>query len=120
MLGAPSGVKLLPMTRPALACRAFFLSVAFTAGGCAYDRIDPPANESQTAPALSHPREPRKSADPPPPIREDLHQTKTQLITQADPAPATSSTLIDSTKEPHHPAEPHGTLIEPGVTTPLR
>jgi hypothetical protein len=104
------------MTRPIL---AFLVAVA--AAGCTYDKIDPPANESMSGPALSHPREPRKSADPPPPIREDLHQTKTQLITQSQPAPIrSSSTLLDSS-QPGQPAQPiHPTVIEPGVVSPLR
>ena len=89
------------MTRPLLA-----LLVSSSFAGCAYDRIDPPANESMTSPALSHPREPRKSADPPPPIREDLQQTKSQVITQAEVAQVrTSSTLIETS---------------PGVVSPLR
>jgi hypothetical protein len=112
MPGALSGVKLLPMTRSTLS-----LLLALSVGGCAYDRVDPPANESMTGPALSHPREPRKSADPPPPIREDLHQTNTQLITQAEAAPVrSSSTLLEA--EPSRPVHP--TVIEPGVVSPLR
>ena len=89
--------------------------------GCTYDKIDPPPNESMDAPQLAHPREPRKSADPPPPIREDLYKNRTQLVTSNDAAPVkTSSTLIES--RPLHP-EPEGpgpTVVEPGVVNPLR
>lgn len=38
-------------------------------GGCA--ELDPPPTEHLAAPELSVPREPRRTADPPPPIRQD-------------------------------------------------
>jgi hypothetical protein len=112
MPGGRSGVKLLPMTRPLCA-----LLVALALGGCTYDKIDPPQ--------LSHPREPRKSADPPPPIREDLYKNRTQLMTSNDAAPVrTSSSLIESRPAEQTPAREHPvpgpTVIEPGVVNPLR
>lgn len=114
MLGGLSGVKLVPMIRPQL---LVLLALAF-GGGCAFDKIDPPPNESMTAPELSHPREPRKSGDPPPPIREDLHQTKSQLITSSDNAPVRTQTAIFETSPAARPVNP--TVIEPGVVHPLR
>ncbi len=116
MLGGLSGVKLLPMTRQTAS-----LLLALALGGCAYDKIDPPANEAMTGPELSHPREPRKSADPPPPIREDLYRNRTQHGSELAPV-RTSSTLIDSRANAPSSgrSEPGPTVIEPGVVNPLR
>ena len=116
MLGGRSGVKLLPMTRVIPA-----LLIALALGGCTYDKIDPPPNESMDGPQLSHPREPRKSADPPPPIREDLYKNRTQLMTSSDAAPVrTSSSLIETRPAQPEPGMPGPTVIEPGVVNPLR
>lgn len=94
------------------------LTVALGVAGCASDELNPPPNESMDGPALSHPREPRSTADPPPPMREDLQKVHFSLITQADaPAPVPSASA-SAAPGPTRPADP--VTVEPGTVTPLR
>jgi hypothetical protein len=82
-----------------------------TFAGCASESAPPP-NESMTAPELSHPREPRKGGDPPPPQREDLRKTQLVLITETDPAPVATSSATTHTNRP--------APTEQGTVNPLR
>ena len=80
--------------------------------GCAAE-CAPPPNESMTVPELSHPREPRKGGDAPPPPREDLKKTQLVLITQTDPGPVATYSTSTHTNPP--PA-----TVEPGTVNGLR
>jgi hypothetical protein len=90
--------------------RALFLIVlSLGLAGCIEEETQAPAPELMSAPELSHAREPRMTADPAPPMHEDLHKTENSFITSADQAPVVTSTPMI---KPDAPA-PGGT--DPGV-----
>jgi hypothetical protein len=96
MLRRLSGVRLHNMNRPLV----FVLSLGLL--GCVEEDVRPSPPELMSAPELSHPREPRMTDDPAPPMREDLKKTENSFITAAEPAPVHSSgTLLENKPAPH-------------------
>jgi hypothetical protein len=89
-------------------------AAALTLGGCSNEEISPGPNEIMTAPELSHPREARKTAEPPPPQREEIKKTQSALITKDDTAP------VATTAETLPPPNVSPPTVEPGTVSPLR
>src|SRR2546421_1846951 len=63
------------MIRAHRAIRPLIFVLSLGLGGCVEQESRPSTPELMTGPELSHPREPRSTDEPPPPMHEDLKRT---------------------------------------------
>ncbi|MBI3723715.1 hypothetical protein HY251_07145 [bacterium] len=91
-----------------VAAVSLVLALAMALSGCASETLSPPPSPVLEAPELSQPREQHKTADPPPPIREQRHAS---AYTSAQQAAAAQG--------PPPAPSPIATPPPPGTGTPL-
>jgi hypothetical protein len=77
--------------------RSYVLALGiFLLPGCADPELDPAPSAVLEAPELSMPREPHKTADPPPPIREQRLDTSPQSSQSLPPFPGSEPAPVPS------------------------